>query len=209
MTAEPDDLLAKLAELDEGLVDGEEAGPAELLARRAELAAEPGHAAAVDALAATRADLAAVPPVPLPAATADRWSALVEELHDQPDTPRWRLPVVLTAVAAALVVVAIVAGALVAPARPTVSAVQLAGAALATQDVFDVGELADPDRRAECLAAVAPEVRPTAKLIGGRQVVYEGRPATLLLLGTGQLGRFTAAVVEDGCRRLLTQRDVP
>jgi len=220
MSTDPDPpatLIEQVAELDAGLVDGQEAGAAAVLARRSELAAEPGLAAVVDALAATRAELAAQPPVPLPASTADRWSALIDGLHElaeeQPvgidPAPRWRLPVAVAAVAAALIVVAAGVAALSAPARPTVTGTQLVREALATRAVYDTGELADPARRAECLAAVAPGVRPDAPLIGGRQVRFDGRSATLLLLGTGQLGQFTAVVIEEGCSALLTQRDVP
>jgi len=220
MTSDPDRpaaLVEQVAELDAGLVDGREAGAAAVLARRSELAAEPGLAAAVDALAATRVELAAAPPVALPPGTADRWSALVDGLHELPPeesaplgpTSRWRLPVAVAAVAAALVVVAGGVAMLTAPARPTVTGAQLVTEALATRAVSDAGELADPARRAACLAAVAPRVRPDAPLIGGRQVRFGGRPGTLLLLGTGQLGRFTAVVVEDGCSALLTQRDIP
>jgi hypothetical protein len=217
MTTDPErraTLVEQVAELDAGLVDGREAGAAAVLARRSELAADPGLAAVVDALAATSAELAAAPPVPLPAGTAERWSALVDGLHELPEeepepVSRWRLPVALTAVAAALVVVAAGVAALSAPERPTVTDAQLVSEALATLAVPGAGELADPARRAECLAAVAPRVRPDAPLVGGRQVRYAGRPATLLLLGTGRLGQFTAIVVEDGCGALLTQRDVP
>lgn len=215
MTTDPErpaTLVEQVAELDAGLVDGHEAGAAAVLARRSELAAEPGLAAVVDALAATSAELAAAPPVPLPAGTAERWAALVDGLHELPveePEPRWRLPVALAAVAAALVVVAVGVAALSAPARPTVSDSQLVREALATRTVYDPGELADPARRAACLAAVAPGVQAEAPLMGAREVRYAGRPATLLLLGTGRLGQFTAVVVEEGCSALLTQRDVP
>ncbi len=220
MTTDPErpaTLVEQVAELDAGLVDGREAGAAAVLARRSELAAEPGLAAVVDALAATSAELAAAPPVPLPAGTAERWSALVDGLHELADeeptgidpAPRWRLPVAVAAVAAALVVVAAGVAALSATERPTVTDAQLVRESLATRAVPGAGELADPARRAECLAAVAPRVQPDAPLVGGRQVRYAGRPATLLLLGTGRLGQFTAVVVEEGCSALLTQRDVP
>jgi hypothetical protein len=217
MTTDPErpaTLVEQVAELDAGLVDGREAGAAAVLARRSELAAEPGIAAVIDALAATSAELAAAPPVPLPAGTAERWSALVDGLHELPveepePAPRWRLAVAVAAVAAALVVVAAGVAALSAPARPTVSDSQLVREALATRAVYDAGELADPARRAACLAAVAPGVPTEAPLIGAREVRFDGRPATLLLLGTGRLGQFTAIVVEEGCSALLTQRDVP
>ena len=208
-------LVERMAEVDAGLVDGQEADAAALLARRAELAADPQHTAAVDALAATRAELAAVPAAPLPAGTAARWSALVEELHEEPapvvrPAPRRTSRVVLAA-AAALVVVATAVGVWGSGSqeRPEISGVTLVGAALTTRDVLDAGELADPARRAACLAAVAPQVRPDAPLIGGRLVRYEGTPGTLLLLGTGQPGVFTVVVVDDSCQRLLILRTVP
>ncbi|MDN5858962.1 MAG: hypothetical protein L0H84_10090, partial [Pseudonocardia sp.] len=93
--------------------------------------------------------------------------------------------------------------------RPDASGVALVGTALSARDVRDVGELADPARRAACLTAVAPRIDPAAPLLGGRRVRYDGTPAVLLLLGTGRRGTFTVAVVDDSCRRLLVLRTVP
>lgn len=209
-------LVERAAEVEAGLVDGQEAGAAAVLARRAELAADPRHAAAVDALTATRAELASAPAVPLPPGAADRWSALVEELHDEaapaPVVPlRRRRTRVVLAAAAALVVVAGAVGVLAdRPAeRPDASGVALVATALSARTVLDVGELADPARRAACLAAVAPQVRPDAQLVGGRLVRYDGDPGVLLLLGTGQRGVLTVVVVDDSCHRLLTLRRIP
>lgn len=213
-------LVERMAELDAGLVDGREADAAAVLARHTELAGHPRHAAVVDALAATRAELAAAPVVPLPAGAAGRWSALVDGLHDEPvaDPPapvpllRRRGTRALLAVAAALVVVATVVGVLVGRSgadRPDVTGPRLVSSALSARTVADAGELADPARRAACLRAVAPQVRPDAPLLGGRRVSYDGTDGVLLLLGTGRLGVFTVVVVDDACQVLLTERTVP
>lgn len=212
-----DRLLEQVAEVQEGLVAGREADAATLMVRRAELAAEPGYGAAVDALAATRAELAVASEVPLPEGAPQRWAALVEELTTATEPVRaarrrrFGLFGGLAAAVsgAAIVVGGAVGGVFTAPARPEVSGVQLAGEALATRGVADAGELADPDRRARCLAAVAPDVPADAPLVGGREVLFDGRPGTLLLLGTGRLGQFTAVVVDERCTAVLTRREVP
>lgn len=212
-------LVERTAEVDAGLVDGQEAGAAAVLARRAELAADPRHAGVVDALAATRAEMASAPSVPMPSGAAGRWTALVDGLHDEPAPApvvpllRRRTTRMFLAVAAALVVVATAVGVLVgrADSRPDASGIALVGTALSAREVLDVGELADPVRRAACLAAVAPQVRPDAPLIGGRLVRYDGTPGILLLLGSGRRGdfTFTVAVVDDSCQQLLILRNVP
>jgi hypothetical protein len=66
---------------------------------------------------------------------------------------------------------------------------------------MDVGDLADPVRRAGCLRVVAPPgVAPEAPLLGGRDVVVTGRPGVLLLLASGH-GRpgMHVVVVAAGC----------
>jgi hypothetical protein len=76
----------------------------------------------------------------------------------------------------------------------------LATAGLAVRGDFDVGDLADPARRAGCLRNVAPPgVSPDAALLGGRDVVLDGRDGVLLLLAAGRLGRLHVVVVEPGC----------
>ena len=72
-----------LAELDAGLLD--EAHAREV---RAAAAADPAAQAVLDALATTRAELAALPEPPVPAALAARWSAaLTAEQHAPRPTP--------------------------------------------------------------------------------------------------------------------------
>jgi len=57
-----------------------------------------------------------------------------------------------------------------------------------------------PARRAACLSAVAPpEVSPNALLLGGRDVLVDGRHGVLLLLAGGGPGRLHVVVVEPGC----------
>jgi hypothetical protein len=63
----------------------------------------------------------------------------------------------------------------------------------------DLGPLADPARRAACLArSDAPD-----DVAGGRTVRYEGEPGVLLVLSTGTLGRFRVLVVDDACSAVL------
>lgn len=104
--------------------------------------------------------------------------------------------------AAAVLAAAAVAGALWIPREPARSAgeVDLVREGLAVRGDFDVGELADPARRAACLRAVAPRgVAPDAPLLGGRDVVVQGREGVLLLLAAGGRGRLHVVVVTPGC----------
>jgi hypothetical protein len=72
MTAEHPD-LAELADLDAGLLD-----PARAAEVRAAAAADADSTAVLDALAATRAELAALPEPAVPAELAARWDAALE-----------------------------------------------------------------------------------------------------------------------------------
>jgi hypothetical protein len=106
-------------------------------------------------------------------------------------------------VAGAVLAAAVVAGVVRAPQEPaplSLDGVDLAAAGLAVQGDFDVGDLADPARRAGCLRTVeSPGVSPDAPLLGGREVVVDGRDGVLLLLASGRLGRLQVVVVEPGC----------
>lgn len=223
MTAERPDVDV-LAELDAGLVDGVEVDEATVARRRAE--AGPAAAGVLDALAATRAELRSVPPVALPQGATDRWMATLADLTVDPPTtaddepvapvvalePRRRRPMRPALVAAAVLLVAVVTVGIVrsgADDRQVVSGVQLAGAAVAARGVQDAGAFADPARRAACLLAVAPGIRPDAPLLGATRVRYEGAQGVLLLLGTGRLGVFDVVVVDDACGVLLASRTVP
>jgi hypothetical protein len=105
-------------------------------------------------------------------------------------------------VAAVVLAAAVVAGALWGrpDPLPSLDRVDLAAAGRAALGTTDVGDLADPARRAACLRVVGPPgVAPDAPLLGGRRVEVDGRPAVLLVLASGELGRFHIAVVDPGC----------
>jgi hypothetical protein len=213
--------LTELAELDAGLPDAAEAAR-----RRAAAEVDSQAAAVLDALAATRAELAALPVPEVPPAVAARWAAALAAQADrsvpappphrhmatcrsaEPASNRRMAPRGHTAgrrllLAAAAVAVGVAGvGALVSPpADPpvlTVSRVDLVAAGSATVGTMDVGRLADPGRRAGCLAAVAPAAGGEA-LLGGRRVELDGRPGVLLVLSTGTLGRLRILAVDPDC----------
>lgn len=206
--------LEELAELDAGLLAPE---------RAEQLRSDPRAAAGLDALADTRADLAALPPVPVPPGAEARWTAALAAISPDPDVRkatfmpsgdmnvafltrvrrrarRW-LP--RPAVAAAVLLVALIVAAGVLQARseqtgPRVSTVELAAAARDAVGVGDAGPLADPTVRAGCLRAVAPDAAPDP-LLGGRRVQLDRQPGVLLVLGTGRLGTFRVVVVDPEC----------
>lgn len=110
----------------------------------------------------------------------------------RPTTPRRRGWVLL--VAAAALVVAVLA---LRPAGPPdLTRVELAAAARSTVGTTDLGALADPARRDGCLAAAG---HPGVAVLGGRQVRLHGTPGVLLVLSTGELGRFRVLVVTPDC----------
>ena len=86
-----------------------------------------------------------------------------------------------------------------APTAPTVTRVELVALGRAAVGTMDVGDLADPARRAACLRAVAPAAAGEA-LLGGRRVVLEGRPGVLLVLATGTTGGLRIVTVDPGMR---------
>jgi hypothetical protein len=195
--------LELLADLDAGVLDGDHAV-------RVRKAAEddPRAAAMLAALAATRAELAALPEPPVPEHLAKRWdAALAAEPTRIPRLAarRRRLHPVL---AVAAVVVAVLAAGLLwlrpvspeAGRLPSPGQVDLVALGRAAIGVTDAGTLADPARRAGCLRAVAPPgVSPDAPLLGGRRVEIDGEQAVLLVLATGELGRFHVVVVDATC----------
>ncbi|MFR9805848.1 hypothetical protein ACL02T_26690 [Pseudonocardia sp. RS010] len=209
--------LTRLAEAEAGLPD-------EDAAARVIAAAGPDAGRVLSALAATRAELAAVPTARMPPAVAARLAATFDAIdREQAEhavrtagagtrqkddygsrsrrlgAPR-RRPLVLTAAAAALVVVA-VAGPSAAPAGEAVDPAAAAARVLA-EGTLDVGQLRRPDARAACLerAGAAPARGP---LLAGRPVVVDGRRGTLLVLGTGGLGRVRAVVPSEDCDAVL------
>lgn len=217
MTTDPLD-RARLAELDAGLPD--ETRAAQL---RAQAEADPRSAAVLDALAATRADLAAHTVPPIPPEVAQRWAAALAAAAaaapaaDAPaaDAPatrriaagRRRAPRPALIAAAVLVIATVVFGVLQnrpAADGPRITHADLVATARAAVGVGDAGELADPVRRAACLRTVAPDgPAPDAPLLGARTVVYEGRPGVLLLLPMGDLEHLRIVVVDHGCHTLL------
>jgi hypothetical protein len=125
---------------------------------------------------------------------------------------------VLAAGLAALAVVAVVTGGLLAagggPTTPAPTAAPApvgppapAPAPLSADDPVralrtglgarDPGPLADPARRAACL--VAHGLPAGTVPLGSRQVVLDGRPGTLLVLPTGTAARFRLLVVGPDC----------
>jgi hypothetical protein len=199
----PADLLADLdADLDAGLLDP--VGAAEV---RAAASQDPDAAAVLAALAATRAELGELADPPVPAAYAARWdAALAAEAAQAPRVrrlPRHRRAKLRPAlVAAAVLAATVVAGLLWSPREPapmSLDGVDLVTAGLGVRGDFDVGRLADPAVRAGCLRATAPGLPPDALLLGGRDVVLDGRDGVLLLLSAGGPGRLSIVVVAPGC----------
>lgn len=200
--------VAALAELDAGLPDAAEAA-----ARRRGARADPRAAEVLDALAATRAELAAAGDPELPPEVAARWAAA---LAAEPTTHhhkgrgarvqtgrgslRRRLLLASAAAAAVLGVVAAV-GVLTprpAPSALAVSRVDLVAVATSTIGTTDVGDLADPARREACLRAVLPAAA-GQRLLGGRRVVLDGEPGVLLVLATGTRGGLHVVTVDPDC----------
>jgi len=202
--SDPDDLAA----LDADLPDATRAA-----VRRRAARSDPRSAEVLDALAATRAELTALPEPEVPPATAARWEAALaaerdrsragDAVEESPPMPRRRTlqPHVVLALsaAAAAVVAAVVLGA-PRPAPPvlTVSRVDLVAVATSAVGVVDVGDLVDPARREACLRAVLPDAA-RERLLGGRRVVLDGRPGVLLVLATGTRGQLHVVTVDPGC----------
>jgi len=193
--------VARLAEYDAGLPDDDEAA-----ARRRAAQADPRAAGVLDALAATRAELAAVGAPELPPAVAARWAAALaaEPAVARPPRARRRparrrVLLAAAAVAAAAAAAAGVVG-LGTSGQPvlTVSRVDLVAVATSTVGTVDVGALADPGRREACLRAVLPDAA-GERLLGGRRVVLDGRPGVLLVLATGTRGGLRVVTVDPGC----------
>ena len=206
--SDPDDPV-DLAALDADLPDAARAA-----VRRRAARSDPRSAEVLDALAATRAELAALPEPEVPPETAARWEAALAaerdrsrpagDAEEEPPTPRRRRlrPRVVLALsaAAAAVVAAVVLGA-PRPAPPvlTVSRVDLVAVATSAVGVVDVGDLGDPARREACLRAVLPDAA-RERLLGGRRVILDGRPGVLLVLATGTRGAVARRHRRPGLR---------
>jgi hypothetical protein len=191
--AEPLDVAA-LAELDAGL-------PGDAAARRRAVA-DPRAAEVLDALAATRAELAAAPEPELPDAVAERWTAALAAEHVGRQRPGrrslGRRVLLVAAAAAAVTGVVMVVAPRPSPAVLAVSRVDLAAVATSAVGTVDVGALADSTRREECLRAVLSEAA-GERLLGGRRVVLDGRPGVLLVLATGTRGGLHVVTVDPDC----------
>jgi hypothetical protein len=153
----------------------------------------------LDALAATRAELAAAGEPDLPAAVAARWTAALAAERATPARRHFGRRLLLV-VAAAAAVVGVVVLVVPRPAPPvlTVSRVDLVAVATSAVGTVDVGELGDPARREACLRAVLP-ASVGERLLGGRRVVLDGRPGVLLVLATGARGGLHVVTVDPGC----------
>jgi anti-sigma factor RsiW len=189
-----------LADLDAGLLD-----PARAAEVRAAAAQDPEATAVLAGLDKTRAELDELTDPPVPAEYAARWdAALADESAVPPRLGSRRRRMRPALVAAAVLAAAAVAGLLLGTPREaapmSLDGVDLVTAGLTVRGDFDVGDLADPARRAGCLRAVAaPGVAPGAPLLGGRDVVLGGRDGVLMLLATGERGRIHVVVVAPGC----------
>lgn len=92
--------------------------------------------------------------------------------------------------------------------RIPLSAVELTELALGP---VELGALADPGRRADCLTALG---RPaTAPVLGGRDVRLAGRAATVLVLPGARPGELVAVAVDPDCGnrtgQLIAETTVP
>ncbi len=193
----PDPDVERLADLDAGLLDDDRAA-----AVRAAALADPRSAAVLDALAATRAELGALAPPPVPPLVAARWSAALADLDPPAPAPTVRSrrrPVLLAA--AALLVALLGAGVLVATGGPDPRTT----AAVTGADLGAVGRGAlgsrdfGPVEPVACLAGL----RMPGGVAGGRPVRFDGTPGVLLVVTTGERGRFRAVVVDEACSRTL------
>ncbi|MBL8925844.1 MAG: hypothetical protein JNM77_06345 [Pseudonocardia sp.] len=201
--SDPDDPV-DLAAVDADLPDAARAAVLRRAARSDARSAE-----VLDALAATRSELGALPEPDVPPEAAARWEAALAAERDRSRPAgdaeqgsrrrRLRPRVVLTVSAAAAAAAAVVVlGARPAPPVLTVSRVDLVAVATSAVGVVDVGDLGDPARREACLRAVLPDAA-GERLLGGRRVVLDGRPGVLLVLATGTRGQLRVVTVDPGC----------
>jgi hypothetical protein len=169
----------------------------------------PGAASVLDALAATRAELGALPVPDVPPAVEERWTAALAAERRRTDPraaptgrgPRRRRPSRRVLAAAALVLLAGIGLGLLArrpDPPPDVTRVQLVALGREAVGTLDVGALAERGRRDACLGVVAPAAAGEA-LLGGRRVVLDGRPGVLLVLATGARGGLRILTVDPGC----------
>jgi hypothetical protein len=159
-----------------------------------------------------RSELAGLADLPMPADVADRIEhATTRELLSSggivPLRARWRRVRAAVPIAAAAVAV-VLAGAVADDGADTPRTVAQGDDLRATGAVAfgrdGAGALADPAARRACLTGVGvPE--PGAALLGGMPYAVDGTPGTLLVLGTGETGRYRLVVVDPACARVLAQ----
>jgi hypothetical protein len=156
------------------------------------------------ALAATRAELAAVPPLRMPRDLAGRLAEELDRVDREADavarTQRApaarRRPLVLTAAAAALAI-AVALPVARRPAAPEAAVPDLAGAVAATLAAPPSGPFTDRSRLGACLSAVG--AAPPGPVVGTRETTMNGRSGVLVVMTTGVLGRFRVVLAEPGC----------
>jgi hypothetical protein len=183
---------------------------------------DPDATAVLDALDATRAELAAIAPSPappMPAHLAARLdAALAAEAAARFGNPvapvldlararskrhrrvGWVAGVLVAAAAVAVAVISIPHGGGTGgrPSAVGTPLTSLDGTALtAALGRSDYGPLTDPTRRAACLAANQQD--PNQTPAGAMQVVLAGKPGVLMVLTTGKLARYRLLVVGPDC----------
>ena len=83
------------------------------------------------------------------------------------------------------------------PTAPTGFPLSDAELRAALSEPRDLGPLADPQRRASCLAGLG--YSPAQEILGARQLTVSGRPAVLLLVPGGASEQISAVLVEPTC----------
>jgi hypothetical protein len=177
---------------------------------------DPDARTALAALDTTRAELAALatsPAPPMPAHLATRLDAALAaesgaRLAPVLDLARarkkrnqrvgWVAGVLVAAAAAAVAVVSIPHGAGTSSGAAGTPVTSLNSATLtAALGRSDYGPLADPARRAACLAANQQD--PNQTPAGAMQVTLASKPGVLLVLTTGKLAQYRILVVGPDC----------
>ena len=199
---------------------------AEAARRRAAAAADPDAATVLDALAATRAELAALPTPDVPPEVAARWAAALAAESRRAPTGTAKAHVTFRGSAAVATRVPVTAspgggrtpraaapgggrgrhrrgrrriGALVHRARTRRHPRRTRRARPVGRRHHGRRRPRPPARRVACLRAVAPAAAEEA-LLGGRRVVLDGRPGVLLVLATGTPGGLRIVTVDPrGC----------
>ncbi|AFM20001.1 hypothetical protein Mycch_5317 [Mycolicibacterium chubuense NBB4] len=210
-----------LADLQAGLLDDATAARVRHAART-----DPDAARALANLDTVRRELAhlgsdAASAPPVPAAVTARVGAALRSAAPPPGNHLRGRPA-LTRAQAAVLAIGIGAGVLAAgiglvmlnrdpapryPAGPTASQITVTPTrdfplsdeqVRATLDTpAQLGPLADPNRRAACLAGLG--LSPTVDVLGGRELDVSGRPGVLLIVPGNTAQQVTALIVEPTC----------